>query len=332
VLSLTISFSVMVRIEKTTSAVQQDTCMDVAQNASPTDEHQRQTDDLQQQIQLLELEQAELECAFAEESFFHNKGVILQFINNNCTGATSLIGGIRLHLDDIRKIPAYLDRNASRIKHYAILCLDRHIKANQCATGAGEVLCNEDYGISFSLASVSQRGMMLHPSKRQEGQLFYCLYPGLNEPFFLGTNPDGTDDMAHVVNVFIHLMPIGQRRTAVLLKLDKENPPPTLCPMMPTASAPVPIPNHGGKRQRNPHGNHGSHPYHNANNRGEYQGSYRRQPAPIQDNSAQFYQRIDALEKDVQTVKTLQLPNPPLPVATTPIWRKDGVPELPVGL
>ena len=314
----------MVRIEKTVSEnTMQPACMDISQD------HQSPTDELQRQVQLLELEQADLECAFAEESFFHNKGVILQFINNNCTGATSLIGGIRLHLDDIRKIPAYLDRNASRIKHYAILCLDRHIKANQCATGAGETLCHDDYGISFSLASVSPRGMMLHPSKRQEGQLFYCLYPGLNEPFFLGTNPDGTDDVAHVVNVFIHLMPIGQRRTAVLLKLERENPPPTLCPMLPTASAPVPIPTHGGKRQR---GSHGSHPYHNANHRDQNQGSYRRQPAPIQDTSAQFYQRIDALEKDVQTVRSLQLPNPPLPVATTPIWRKDGAPELPADL
>ena len=70
---------------------------------------------VQERVRLMELERQEIECCSLDGSFFSQKGVILQFVNNNCAGATSLIGGLRLALTDIRKIPAYLDRNSNRI-------------------------------------------------------------------------------------------------------------------------------------------------------------------------------------------------------------------------
>ncbi len=299
----------MVRTKITTGDVMQAAYMEVSQDATPAEQVQRH-------VQLLELEQSEMECSFVDETFFNKKGVILQFINNNCAGATSLIGGLRLALDDLRKIPAYLEKNTNRLKHYAIKCLDRHIRGNQCITGAGERLSFDDYGISYSLASVSQRGTLLNPSKRQEGQLFFCLFPGLVEPFFMGTNPDGSEDMAHVVNVFIHLMPSSQRRSVYLQRLDNTTPPPSLPPSTATTAttAPIPIPN-SYKRHKDRSGR---------------SKSRKRSSAPIHDSPSKFRQRIETVEKELKTVRNLQLPSPPLPpIAAPPLWRHDGAPGMP---
>jgi hypothetical protein len=301
----------MVRTKVTNDIVMQAACNEIT--GAPT-----ASDELRQQVRLLELEQSELECAFIEESLFVKKGVILQFINNNCTGATSLIGGIRLTLDDIKKVPAYLDRNASRIKHFAIMCLDRHIKANQCPTGVGEYLAIEDYGVSFSLASVSPSGAALHPAKRQEGQLFYCLFPGLHEPIFLGQNPDGTDDYAHVINVFVHLLPAGQRRNTIIRRLERGPFSPPSAP----ATSPVPIP-HGGPGNKRPKDSYTS---------SSGSGSFRKQQVPVHDSAAKFQQRLEAMERDISCVKGMQIPTPPLPITAAPKWRKDGAPTLPEGL
>jgi hypothetical protein len=304
----------MVRTKHTNDVVMQAACNDITVEVATTD--------LQQEVRLLELEQKELECSFTERSMFEKKGVILQFLNNNCTGATSLIGGIRLALDDIRKVPAYLDRHANRIKHYAVVCLDRHIKANQCPIGAGEYLAQEDYGISFSLATTSPQGAAMHPAKRQEGQLFHCLFPGLNQPIHLGVNPDGTDDYAHMVNVFIHLLPAGQRRTHLLRRMDRGE----LTP--PTGLTPIDIPS---KRLKDS-------AYSSPNNSGHGSGSgrspstFRKSQTPVHDSPAKFQKRLEAMERDLNCVKGMQLPTPPLPITAPPVWRRDGVPTLPDGL
>ena len=224
---------VRTKITNVPTDAMQAACVDVTmETPQPQEVAVDATQEVQRQVQLLELEQSELECAFLDESFFHKKGAVLQFVNNNCPGATSLIGGLRLGLEDIRKVPAYLEKNSDRIKHFAIKCLDRHIKTNQCCVGAGEKLTYDDYGISFSLATVSARAALLNHSKRQEGQLFYCLFPGLLEPVFLGINPDMSNDFAHVINVFIHLMPGSQRRNVFFLS----------CPLTMSVLQPLPPP------------------------------------------------------------------------------------------
>lgn len=283
-----------------------------------------QETEVAQQIQQVEIEQAALECAAVDQSIFNKKGIVLQFINNNVTGATSLIGGLRLRLDDIRKAPAYLERNSATIKCYAIRCLDRHIRLNQCITGAGEKLITEDYGISYSIASLSPRGMMLNPSKRQEGPLFYSQFPGLVEPIFLGSNPDGSDDYAHVVNVFIHLMPASQRRRVYLGRLVEESGPKPAPPVA-TASASAASAALGGKRQRsNIPGNgveqaRGSPYAAHSNNNG-------RRPAAQQPQDLELSRRLATMERKLQVVQAQQLPTPPLPrVLPPPEWRTDGL-------
>ena len=299
--------------------VMQVACMDL----DPTETGPVEVDpeqQLQERVRLLELERQEIECCSLDGSFFTQKGVILQFINNNCAGATSLIGGLRLALTDIRKIPAYLDKNSGRIKHYAIKCLDRHMRHNQCMTGAGERLTADHYGVSYSIASVSQRGMLLNPSKRQEAPLFYALFPGLVEPMFLSNNPDGTDDYAHVINVFIHLMPAAQRRCVYLQRLNEKTPSPVLTPSVsPAHSSPSPK---GQKRSR---------PVQFTSSTG--QGHYTPTPRHLLEaDRADDRDRIRALEKEVRTVKAMAMPTPPLPVKSAPLWRHDGSPDLPADL
>ena len=317
---MNICFLAMVRTKITnvpTDAMQA-ACVDVTmETPQPQEVAVDATQEVQRQVQLLELEQSELECAFLDESFFHKKGAVLQFVNNNCPGATSLIGGLRLGLEDIRKVPAYLEKNSDRIKHFAIKCLDRHIKTNQCCVGAGEKLTYDDYGISFSLATVSARAALLNHSKRQEGQLFYCLFPGLLEPVFLGINPDMSNDFAHVINVFIHLMPGSQRRNVFFRRAEADR---SYSPVMPThhvsapastSTSPVNVP---GKRYK------GGSPI-----------GQRRHFTPISDvATATFDRRVAVLEKELQAVKGHQLPAPPLPASSAPpLWRQDGAPTLP---
>ena len=301
--------------------VMQVACMDISEERPPMQETQQPEVDaaqeVAQRVRLLEIEQSELECCFLDESFFTKKGVVLQFINNNCPGATSLIGGLRLGLEDIRKAPAYLEKNSDRLKHFAIKCLDRHIKVNQCCVGAGEKLTIDDYGISFSLATVSARAALLNHSKRQEGQLFYCLFPGLLEPVFLGLNPDNTNDFAHVINVFVHLMPGSQRRNVFFRRVEADK---SYSPVMPThhVSAPVststsPV-NVPGKRYKG----------------GSPVGQRRFAPITPDVQSARFDQRVAVLEKELQAVKSHQVPTPPLPASgAPPLWRQDGAPTLP---
>ncbi len=271
-----------------------------------------------QQLLQLRLEQGELGCPDLHNSFFTKKGVIMSIINSNCTGSTSVIGGLRLGVAEIEKMPAYIDRNRDRIKHVAVEMLDRHIKLNQCATGMGESLALEDYGISFSLATLAPRSQGYNPTKRVEAPLYYCLFPGLIEPAYLGSHPDGTADYAHIINVFIHLLPATQRRIALLKKLDREAAVamPVLQPAVPMGT-PAPV----GKRARQlpipPFGGNGG----------------QRGPTPwevTQNQVVMQANRIVRLEQELQNARSRALPSPPLPApGAPPIWRQGGQVDLP---
>ena len=147
------------------------------------------------------------------------KGMIIQFINGSCPGATSMIGGVRTGLTDVKKIPAYLERQRGNIKTHAINALTRHFRDSQCAAGVTESLMHDDYGMTFSLASVSQAGMDLNPHRKREGPLFYCLMETLNEPVVLREAwCTSIQEVAHIVNCYIHLLPASQRRNRVHAK------------------------------------------------------------------------------------------------------------------
>jgi hypothetical protein len=258
------------------------------------------------QMDNLQLTPSDLYSPEVDPSFYVKNGVILQFINSNCAGQTTLIGGLRLALADIRKVPAYIHRNRSNIKYYAVKCLDRHMRFSQCSIGLGETLALDDYGMSCSIATLSQRAMELNPMKRSEGPLFYSALAGFVDPIFVGHTNGNMDDFAHVVNVFIHLLPPTQRRSACAIKAVQDasqqatNPNPGPTP---------PFPGYGKRAKGNP----------------GHQGG----PRSLEHHKVD--ERLAHLEREVQAVKGLQLPNPPLPATAGPAppWKHDGNPALP---
>ena len=137
-------------------------------------------------------------------------GMLIQFINSSCVGATNLIGGIRISLDDIRRIPAYFARYKSMVKLHTQQFLGHHFREKQCSTGATETLAADNYGLLFTMASLSPQGIILNPSKRSKGPLFFCIFPGLTEPVFLKDDNEEEVKYAYVVNAYIHLLPMGQ--------------------------------------------------------------------------------------------------------------------------
>ena len=174
------------------------------------------------QFQREPLKEQDVLCDYIHESMVKKSGIIVQFSNSNAAGATSMIGGVRLGLTDIRKAPSYLQRNKALLNQHAMRMLLRHFQDTQCAAGAGEPLTADDFGLTFSLASVSRPGAALNPSKRNEGPLFYCLFSGLTEAAPLeehSWNDGRIAELNYFINGYIHLLPQSQRRYRVIHKI-----------------------------------------------------------------------------------------------------------------
>ena len=71
--------------------------------------------------------------------------------NTNASAHATVIGGIRLALEDIRKVPAYLHKYRSNIKKIAVRTLNRHLQESQCSVGLHETLSLDDYGMTFTV-------------------------------------------------------------------------------------------------------------------------------------------------------------------------------------
>ena len=160
----------------------------------------------------------ELASDLVSPSIYERRGFIIQFINNNANCSPTVIGGVRTSEKDVRKIPHFLSVNKRTVRNLAVINLHRHLRDTQCATAVAEFLNDEDYGMSFSMASLSPRGSTLNPSRRNEAPMFYCHLPGLVDPCYIAPLVEGGHDSAHVVNCYIHLLPASQRRNAVLAK------------------------------------------------------------------------------------------------------------------
>ena len=146
------------------------------------------------------------------------EGTYLQFVNLNATGSATMIGGVRIQLQDISKVPQYLSKNKSIILQWGASFLVQHFLDTQCPAAENERITHEDFSISFSVASLSNKGCRLYPMGRNEGPLHYCVHPGLLQPAKLGMLADGSPDEAHVINVYVHLLDASKRRTAIIRK------------------------------------------------------------------------------------------------------------------
>lgn len=186
-------------------------------------------------------------CEYISSDTYKSHGTLLQFVNQNCADAASIIGAVRIPVNESHLLPAYLARHRQLVKRYAVRHLNRHLIETQSSAGATEKLCLDDYGMTYMLASVSKAGRTLPPSGRSEGPLQYCMYPKLNAPVTLYVNPDGTPERVHVINVYIHLYDVNRRRRAILERASKAEE-----AKVAAALAPPPPPQPQAVKRKNP--------------------------------------------------------------------------------
>lgn len=300
-------FSKLSAMESSTMTIDSVTHVDVSTNAGHT------VEEMQTPLNRLLISTDELRSEYIDESFFTKRGIILQFVNNNCPGSTSMIGGMRLALTDVRRAPAYLSKYKRQIKAHAMKALTRHIMEMQCCIGLHEALSSDDYGMSFAIASVSPAVRHLNPSKRTEGPLFYCLFEGMVEPVYLErSNPNNWDDEqreicdnAHVINVHIHLLPATQRRSTVLREHNDK------------AAQAYYSPDATIKRQK-------MSPAPRNNGKMQYPG------APSKPDHQKLQAEITALKTQLSLLKSKTIPSPPLPAVQPLVWPpRDLCPALP---
>jgi hypothetical protein len=61
-----------------------------------------------------------------DDSIFDKRGILVQFLNSNCTGSPHVFGGMRLAILDIKKVPAYQTKNRRQIKQHTVKALMKH--------------------------------------------------------------------------------------------------------------------------------------------------------------------------------------------------------------
>ena len=197
-------------------------CQEQVQSFSLQDALANAEEAMQQEVQatptvqyITPLETSEFACDYIDPTIYQKSGVLLQFCNTIASAHATIIGGIRLALNDIRKVPAYLHRYRQNIKQIAVRALTRHLQDSQCSVGLHETLSMEDYGMTFTVATLSQRARQHNPQGRGEAPLFYCLFPGFLEPTITMANEDGTYQTTHIINLYIHLLPAHHRRVVL---------------------------------------------------------------------------------------------------------------------
>jgi len=164
------------------------------------------------------LKPSQTACEYIHRSLFDKVGAIINFISP--TYHDAILGSVRINVAEPALIPAYLSKYKSQIKAHAISALDAHLREINNPAGCGENLSSEDYGISFRLATISELAVKLHPSGRREGPLYYALCPELMQPISFSV-PGSAAEWTHIVNCYVHLGASTSRRN-VLLQRQKE--------------------------------------------------------------------------------------------------------------
>ncbi len=129
-------------------------------------------------LDIIALKKEVKKSEFIHSSLMDTKGTIIQFLNSQAMhglGVAEVFGGIRIAVDDPRKIPGYLSKYKGIIRNHARLQLEAYFKMANHVAGFGEKLADEDFGMTFRWASLSPTGSKLIPSARKEGPIFYGL-------------------------------------------------------------------------------------------------------------------------------------------------------------
>jgi hypothetical protein len=202
-----------------------------------------------------------------------------------------------------------------------------------------ENLTIEDFGIVFTLASVSPSAIRLNPLQRTEGPLFYCHLPALVDPQPVihanwGTNTDGL--AVHLVNACITLIPPHQRRNVMIRKEREEKATAVAVAAAAAITTPqtrpiiLPATGYTGTIPRKP----------KTNSAHSTLGTQSR-PAPYPPKSQQrslhdsvvLREEMSHLHSLINRVQSQIIPSPPLPTPRTPLWPQENQgPDLPDGL
>jgi hypothetical protein len=168
---------------------------------------------------LLQLKEKEIICDFVTREMLTKRGIIIQYLNSNSTGATTMIGVTRIGLTDPRRVPAFLQRNAAIIRQHAVAALQVHFKMTLCSAGVLEKLMPEDYSISFSWASITEAGRSLTLHGKPDLALGYGMCDQYVQPMLASRNDPHP---VCVLNAFIQLQEPARRSTTVIKRAREE--------------------------------------------------------------------------------------------------------------
>ena len=253
----------------------------------------------------------DFKCDHIDPSIYMKKGVILQICNTNASAHATVIGGIRLPLEDIRKVPAYLQRYRNNIKKIAVRILNRHFQESQCSVGLHETLTLDDYGMTFTITTITDKACQFNPQGRKEAPLFYCVLPNMLEPTIISRNPDGSYQTGHIINLYVHLLPAHHRRVVLAKR------PPAAVSDAETADGPSnkkPRPTYDNNRDPRQQ----DRPY---NNQAYDDRRPNFDPRRLLSKVAELDQKL--------TKATLATAFPPLPTTKTPSWNTNDSEDLP---
>ncbi len=290
----------------------------------------------------LTLEKVVYRSQNVDDSFFDKTGMIIQILNSHCPGSPLVIGGLRINLRDITQVPRYLEQNRAVIKqHAAKVLLDHWITLNY-GMGCNEGITVDDFGLTFTIGSVSQIAVKMNPHQRPEGPLFFCHFPALVEPQILeheDWNTQNNGVAVHIINAYISLLPPHQRRNIILRKEREDKAASAAAAAVAAAAATtqtrtsqVTLQSTGytgtipKKSRPNPHPT--------ASGSGTRPSPYpaRPQPTYISDNAV-LREEIGHLHALINRVQSQIVPTPALPTPRTPLWpRQHQGPDLPDGL
>ena len=176
-------------------------------------------DSLNDDFQRLALNPKEYVCDLYDKEIVNKKGIVIQYLNSNSTGATNAIGVTRVNVTDPRRMPQYLTRNLTYIRQHAVSCLQTHMRLTLCAAGALEKLTAEDFSISFSWASLTDVGRSLCLPGRNDLALGFAGCESLLMPILINKS-----DLfpTYVINAYIYLQDTTRRSTTVIAKAKED--------------------------------------------------------------------------------------------------------------
>ena len=248
-------------------------------------------------------------------SFVEEHGPVIWIYNTGCSYGSNSIGGLRLPEMPLHRIPKYLDEQYGSLKQHMVAQLQRHLVKNSSPLGMCEVLTAEDYGLTFTMGSLSPIAKNLCFNHRFEAPMFACLHPAWISKVAVAHVEGNVFEYAYVINAYISLLPAAGRRLEVLRKYNEVRK-----KEMEQESTGIP-PHHGKTRRQDPR------------SQGPQRGHKRNYSTGAVNARKEFdnvHAKIDQNNRMVVAAINNQQNFPPMPVVPIVNWPpEDNLPTLP---